>query len=140
MFFYDFSIFFQLVCFLLFVSILGAISSFPTFIFCMCDFFPTFYLKESFTLIVDLAFRLPNCLMDLLRNFPQKRFLNWNILLNVIFTFLKWPNAYCNWPPFFVVRCPSCINSCCLETRRLIATILGVKHTVSKRKCKKRPN
>lgn len=68
-------------------------------------FFIHFFFKGSFTLIVDLAFRLPNCWMDLPRNFPEKKFLNWNILLNVIFfMFLRWPFAIGLRPSLYVVH------------------------------------
>lgn len=94
-----------LIFFNLFVSILWSISSFPSFFFLTRDLFHTFFFKGSFTLIVDLAFRLPNCLMDLPRNFPEKKFLNWNILLNVIFFYVS-QVTFCNWPSSVVVRRP----------------------------------
>lgn len=80
---------FLIVCFYLFVSILWAISSFPLlfiYFFACVIFLIQFSLKESLTSIVDLAICLPNWLMDLLRNFLQKKFLNWSILLNVFFS------------------------------------------------------
>lgn len=77
---------FLFVCFY-FMGYIFISSFIYLFIFFACVIFLIqFSLKESLTSIVDLAICLPNWLMDLLRNFLQKKFLNWSILLNVFFS------------------------------------------------------
>lgn len=70
-----FKTFFLIACFWFFPYFMGNIFIFYVYL-STHNFFYTLFLQDSFTLMVDLAFRLPNCLIDLPRNVPRRKFLD----------------------------------------------------------------
>lgn len=128
MFFKIFKILFLIVWFFFvfcFVSTLW--SKISSYRFLHAWFFHTIFFKGKF--YIDSGSRLPfaNLFDGLAENFPKEKILQLKYLIRCNSFLCTQVNNY-NWSSSVVVRRPSCINSCCLKTTRLIAIIFFVKH------------